>query len=874
MDRVVEHVGPWRLERLLGQGGMARVYLASGPGGPAAVKWLHRASPELLASFAEEARVLERLDHIGVVRYRGHGVERGLPWLAMEYIEGQDLRSYTQKLRLRPPAERQTRAREIARAVCRALGYVHEQGVIHRDVKPSNILLEARGRTVVSDFGVACASDELRGLGVLVGTAAYAAPEQLTGRRIDARADQYGLGCTLYYLLTGRRPFEDADTAALLHAHLERTPRPPSELDPTIDADLEAFVLRLMAKDPDARFANMAAAEASIASAAPEGLPLAGRQGTIDGIAHALDRVAGGAGVVLRLVGQRGSGRSWMQALARDAADRRGLHCVATDDIHALEAAVHRARSGEPLLVVTTRAVTGADELTLPPLAIAELRRSAYAHAPQTPDLARVAERLHRESGGNPALFLDLLARYTDAGRIVLPDGPLVVDADRFLAGMDLDELAVAGALSSLPAAPTEIAVIEAAAQVPAAAALAALMERAVATSVDQRWTLSAESLRGPLRALIPDPDALDARISALLDQPAEIVLDPILATVDLLKERGRRRDAIALLGSALHEEELRGGRLLALAALLWGEGDAWAANRLYGEALTLLTDIEGRRAAKLGLGVTALQGGALRAALDRLRELADEADDARDVRMASAALLHLAEAQAMAGALATALETARRAVILAESLRDRPLECAAVRHLGMILLDAGYPAEAGRRLADASALARASDLAEERLAAQVLRARASLDERPDQRTAAAAAIDRVLPQLTAPGDDRGGFRLLGRCIWAHAAAVLGDHRMYRRASDAADPSALAGRACMRMRVLVLLARAALAAGNTARAEELALEVISEATERGFVLFAWEGARILARVRGEPLPAPGALADGLSEAAQRSLSSR
>ncbi|MFN7146965.1 MAG: serine/threonine-protein kinase, partial [Myxococcota bacterium] len=205
----IERVGPWRLDRLLGQGGMARVYRAVGDDGSVvALKWLHRASPAVLAGFAEEVRLLERLVHEGIVRYRAHGVERGLPWVAMEYVEGQDLRVYTEKLRLRPPMERQARTREIARALCRALAYVHAQGLVHRDVKPSNVLLEGKGRVLLTDFGVACAAADapLTGMGVLVGTAAYAAPEQIAGGRVDARADQYGLGCTLYYLLTGRRP--------------------------------------------------------------------------------------------------------------------------------------------------------------------------------------------------------------------------------------------------------------------------------------------------------------------------------------------------------------------------------------------------------------------------------------------------------------------------------------------------------------------------------------------------------------------------------------------------------------------------------------------------------------------------------------------
>ena len=874
-----ERVGPYRLDRLLGQGGMARVYRAvADDGAVVALKWLHRASPAVLAGFAEEVRLLERLDHESIVRYRAHGVERGLPWVAMEYIEGQDLRVYTDKLRLRPPMERQVRTRAIARALCRALGYVHAQGLVHRDVKPSNVLLEGRGRVLLTDFGVACVADEapLTGMGILVGTAAYAAPEQIAGGRVDARADQYGLGCTLYYLLTGRRPFDEEDTAALLHAHLERPPRPPSERDPTVAPDLEAFVLRLLAKEPGARFADMAEAEAAISNAAPIGLPLAGRQPVIDALAAALDRVAEGAGVVVRLDGHRGAGRSWFQALAREAADRRGLACVTTDDAAALDAALAHVAAGAALLVVTTRSVPNAVNLPLPPLTMAELRRSVYGYAAATPDLARVAERLHRETGGNAALLLELLDRYTDRDRLALPEGPLGVDARRWTEGLDLDEATVAGVLAVVDG-PVSLELLEAIALVPPEGPLQALAARGVATLSGDRWMLAAEALRAPLRAAIPDLESVEARVAALVARPELLEPDALLDEVERLRKEGRRAEASAMLVDGLAEPvegDVRGARLLALAALLWSDGEAAGARAVYEEALACVVDPGGRRVAALGVGVTALQTGALDLALDRFTEVATDADLAGDTAIAAAALMHLAEARAVSGSLAEALRAARRAHALAEGLRDRALECAATRHLGMVLLDAGLTADAGRHLADASALARAADLGEERIAAQVLRARATLEERADSRTAAAAALDRVLPQLAATGTDPGGFRLLARCVWAHAAAVLGDERMFRRALAEADPRAAKARMSLQLRAEVMLARAALAAGDGAEAKRRADLVHAEASARGFALLAWEADRVRARAAGIPLPPPGDLAVGLDPIAVRALERR
>lgn len=845
-----EHIGEWRIERLLGHGGMAEVYEAAGPGGErVALKWLRGASPTLLSRFADEARFLERLAHPNVVRHRGHGIWEGRPYVLMEHVDGPDLRIHTEKLRSRPPIERHARVRAIARDLCRALGHVHAQGIIHRDVKPSNVLIAADGRVVLSDFGVACADDApITAMGMLVGTAAYAAPEQLSGEAFDARVDQYGLGCTLYYVLTGRRPFLEDTTAGLVHAHLDHAPRPPSDRDPTIPTDLDDFVLRLLAKVPADRFRDMAEAEASIGAGPAPDLPLAGRQAVIDAIAGALDRVAAGERVVLHLTGARGSGRRWVEALARDAAERRGLDG----------------------LVLTRSLVEGAETLALGPLTVADVRRSTYAFAPKTVDLARVSERLHRESGGNPGLFLQLVQRTRIDERIVLPDGPPEVDVDPWIGGLDLDECAVAGALALLRA-PADARRIEDIAQVPPEESLAALEARAVASRVGNDWVLAAEAFRQPLLDALPDLEAMEAR--ATIAPEASAPADALLAEATTLGAAGRFDAAEAILRAGVQPgAPNRAARLLALGGLLWTTGEAARARAAHEEAALLAHGTLLGARASIGAGVCALQAGDLQDALDRLTTAVTETELLAEPEHLAIALFNLSEARALHGELADALRAARRALNLAQGLRNRAIECAALRHLGQVLLDVGCAAEAGRSLADASAIARAGDMEAERFAAHFLRARATLEERPQNRTAAATALDRLLPLLQIPPPDPEGIGLLVRCVWAQAAAVLGDRRMYARAVAEAEARLPDQRRSVRTRAEVLLARAALVAGDRAGAEARAARVVAEAED--LRLFAWEAARVGARARNTTLPGAGALAAGLDPAETAALERR
>jgi tetratricopeptide (TPR) repeat protein len=854
-----ETLGPWRTERELGRGGMAVVYAARGPGGvPAAVKWLVRPTPVRRARFAEEGRFLARMSHPNVAQMLGQGEEAGRPWLALELVAGPDLRLYAEKLRNRPPTERLARVRGIARDLTRALAYLHAEGVAHRDVKPGNVLLAEDGRAVLTDFGVAFAVDEEdpgAASAAWIGTAAYGAPEQFSGGPVDARVDQYGLGCTLYHLLTGRRPFAGEDPASLVRAHLEELPRPPSQVDPTVPPDLERVVMRLLEKDPAARYPDMASVEAAIGAGDADTMPFAGRQTHVDAVARAVERLAEGAGSVLVLQGARASGRHWLQALARDAAARRDLACVATDDAAEASAVAERVAAGETILLVTTVPVAGAEVLELAPLGLADVRRTLFALAPATQELARVSERLHRESGGNAGLLLacaQACSPSDGAARLELP-GTLRVDTAPWLHDLDLDARDVGGVLA-LATGPLRVEDLEALAHTPARAALDALALRGVARATEAGWMLAAEVFRAPLRAGVPDPEAVLRALEALRP-PAQDGPDPVLVEVARLRASGRAREAVPGLEAAVdgcEDASLRASRLLALGALRWSIGEPSAARAAFLAALPSLAGASARSRAAAGAGAAALQDGDLPGALDLLVVARTEAEIAGDAARQVLALVNLAEARALSGALGEALRVARRAVALAEGIQDRAIECAAVRHLGQVLLDAGQFAEAARRLADASALARASEVADERLAAHVLRAACSLRET----AGAAAALDRLSPWLGRAPLDAEGFLPRGRAMWVRAAVGLGDVRMRERALDVAVTGLSDRRAHVRVRVAIELAFAARALGAREQARAWAGEAHAEATACGFGLLVAQAAPLCAWAEGRAAPPP------------------
>ncbi|MDP9236727.1 MAG: serine/threonine-protein kinase, partial [Chloroflexota bacterium] len=208
-----------------------------------------------LERFRREAQAMARLDHPNIVAVYEVSEEDGRPFFVCQYITGGDLRG---ALRTAGGPLPMARALSIAEDLCRALAHAHEHGIVHRDVKPANVLLTGDGTAKLGDFGMATAADRSRLTlsGAVVGTAAYMAPEQALGQPADARSDLYALGCVLYEMLTGRAPFSGDDALAVISQHVNTVPVAPSWHNPAVPKPLEALVLRLLAKSPDERPAS------------------------------------------------------------------------------------------------------------------------------------------------------------------------------------------------------------------------------------------------------------------------------------------------------------------------------------------------------------------------------------------------------------------------------------------------------------------------------------------------------------------------------------------------------------------------------------------------------------------------------------------
>ncbi len=253
------------VEHLLGQGGMGSVYLARHPRlqRQTALKLLNRelfADAEVRARFEREADLVAQLDHPNIVAVYDRGVEDQQLWISMQYVDGVDAASVNP---LTLPPER---AVQIIEGVAAALDYAHRNGVLHRDVKPANMLLGrdtgGKGeRVYLTDFGIARLQEDsthLTQAGMFTATLAYASPEQMTGAPLDERSDQYALGCALYWLLCGTGPFDSEDPNELIHGHMQ-LPLPPvgmwrAGLNPALDPVLA----RAMAKRAVDRFATCA----------------------------------------------------------------------------------------------------------------------------------------------------------------------------------------------------------------------------------------------------------------------------------------------------------------------------------------------------------------------------------------------------------------------------------------------------------------------------------------------------------------------------------------------------------------------------------------------------------------------------------------
>lgn len=260
-------VGRFRIDGPLGKGGMATVWRAEDEllGRTVALKLLAddlAESPSARRRFGHEAEIATMLDHPAIAPVYAHGEDDGVAWIAMRLVEGETLAARIARAPL--PVDEALR---MAADVADALGYAHALGVVHRDVTSNNVMLAKDGRVFVMDFGLARAEgfSRITSTGVAMGTYAYLAPEVLKGAMADARSDLYGLGITLYEMLTGSTPFAGERVETLAYRAANEDPEPPSRRRAGIGEALDAFVLRAIAREPAARFPDAAAFGAALA---------------------------------------------------------------------------------------------------------------------------------------------------------------------------------------------------------------------------------------------------------------------------------------------------------------------------------------------------------------------------------------------------------------------------------------------------------------------------------------------------------------------------------------------------------------------------------------------------------------------------------
>ncbi len=334
-----ELLGDYRITGTLGRGGMAVVLSAThmATSRECAIKLMlpHGANDEVRRRFNLEYRALSMLDHPNVAKVWEAGLWNDRPYFVMELLRGTDLKAGMKSWSGMPPAQRNARASSVLIQVARALEHIHSRGFVHRDITPGNIMLAPDGVARIMDFGVVKEPGvDLTTVGEVVGTIAYIAPEQILGQRVDERSDLYSLGAVLYVLLTGSRPFHASTLAGYLQKHVNHAPRPPADLVAAVPARLNSACIRLLAKNPDERFASARhllnflgdrAVGESVDTETAWAERTVGRAAEMARLHEALALLQGGKGTVLLVEGASGMGKTRLLDDLQQLAGERGI---------------------------------------------------------------------------------------------------------------------------------------------------------------------------------------------------------------------------------------------------------------------------------------------------------------------------------------------------------------------------------------------------------------------------------------------------------------------------------------------------------------------------------------------------------------------
>ena len=393
-DESIKTIGRYVIEREIGRGGMAVVYLGLDPRLDRAVA-IKLIQPNAFAAnifghirerFEREAKALAKLDHPNIVKVLDYGEHEGAPYLVMDYLEGATLKEVRKPLRVET-------AVRLIRPIAEALAYVHSEGLLHRDVKPSNIMITKHEKVMLTDFGIAKWLEEdedqkgLTGTGVGVGTPEYMAPEQGLGKKTDGRADEYSLSIVFYELITGRKPFTgDTPLEILMHQASEPVPD-PREFNPELSESVKRFMDRALAKKPEDRYAEMKDYLRDLDGLRLQGLALRAQRAALKKDAEATGQ---GTNEAVAAKPESADPASAARTTAKDAAapDRSGVMTIPVSQTAVEVLPTDSAESGDSSVMLRMselRTVRAAAETTTVPAESAERMASEVKTRPSAP---------------------------------------------------------------------------------------------------------------------------------------------------------------------------------------------------------------------------------------------------------------------------------------------------------------------------------------------------------------------------------------------------------------------------------------------------------------------------------------------------------
>lgn len=408
----------YQLTERIGIGGMAEVYRAQDRvlGRLVAVKVMlpqYASDPEFTQRFRQEAAAAANLQSPYIVNVYDWGQDEGIHYMVMEYVRGSDLKTaITQR-----GAINQRKVAEIGAQVCKALSVAHNQDIIHRDIKPQNIMVQPDGNVKVMDFGIARAKNSMKQqTSAVLGTAHYISPEQAQGKELTPASDIYSLGVVLYEAATGKLPFDGPDSVSVAMKQVSDAPVPPREVNPDLDPNLEAIILRALEKDPAARFATVNDMKHALNDY------LAGRPVSLDDDAtHVMSN-----GTFVPPISNAAGATSVMQPLASDGSPVSGAPSVmrAVDEE---EQAKHKKRRNAVIV-----AIIAAVALLVAAIAFALSGMNGSSMVPDvTGQTAQQAEATLKSAGYTIGTTTEVYDDSTDEGRVMSTDPPAGTTAEK-----------------------------------------------------------------------------------------------------------------------------------------------------------------------------------------------------------------------------------------------------------------------------------------------------------------------------------------------------------------------------------------------------------------------------------------------------------